>query len=232
MAAGHEVRLLERSQCDDALILRLSRPAGYLFAAGQYLILEIETAGGPQRRTFSHASAPGDPDIEIMTRLSDSEFKQALGDMVPGDAAYVRGPGGRLHLPEAEPVVFLAGGVGITPIRSLIRDAEIRGDDLEAVLLFGNRDDRCIPYRQELDALTLSRTHVVHVLEHPIEPWQGERGFIDPGLISRHVNEPKRWYYMIAGPPPMVEAMGRCVAALGIDPARVTLERFGAPTSG
>lgn len=230
MPASYEITLLERHLCaDDVLHLVLERPDGYEFKAGQWFRLTLQTAEGPQTKTFSHASAPADPRVEMATRLSSSAFKRAMVDLVPGDTVTMLGPGGRFLLPEeADNVVFLVGGVGITPVRSVLRDMANRGRRFsDAVLVYGNRDESCEPFLDELSALRGLGLRIVRVLERPPAGWGGETGFITAEMVSRHAGAAGSGLYVIAGPPVMVTAMNQVLDELDVAVDRRLVESFG-----
>lgn len=221
------VRTIRRCGAD-IILATLELPEGYQYRAGQWFRLTLVTPDGPETRTLSHAAAPSDGVIELATRLSPSSFKQALDDVVEGDRVEISASGGRLALP-AEPtnVTFLAGGVGITPIRSLVRDAGANGSSLQgALLLYGNRDESCIPYREELEGYAHAGLTTVHVLEHPSDGWKGESGFITADVVRRHVR-PEDRTFIISGPPVMVEAMERLLDELSVPAAQRKVESFG-----
>ena len=101
-----------------------ARPAGFDFVAGQYLELTLPNLQGPDAvHTFSISSAPADDDLSITTRMRDSAFKQALRAMEPGTAVSIEGPFGAFcpGRESARPVVLIAGGIGVTPMRSFLR---------------------------------------------------------------------------------------------------------------
>lgn len=212
---------------EDAVALRFERPPGYEFIAGQYAVLTPGAQGGIHGKPLTIASAPGDGWLEFTTRLSDSEFKRALAAMGPGSAARVSAPAGRLSLPnDVTRFVFLVGGVGITPARSMLRDAIASGRDTDTVLFYGNRSEGCVPYRAELDDMAAHGVRVVHVLERPAEGWSGETGFITADLVRRHVTPAPGIRWIVAGPPVMVEAMERVLDDLGIPAEERMVERF------
>lgn len=231
MIRNHESRLLSTVPCGTGVAtFRFERPEGYEYRAGQWLRLTLQTATGPETKTFTHSSAPGDPELEITTRLSGSPFKQALAGLAEGDAVTIAGPGGRLALPEgASRVVFLVGGVGVTPARSLLRDAAQRGRRFDdALVIFGNRDESCAPYLDELSSLGDIGVRVVPVYESAGPEWAGERGLVTAEMVRRHVDPADGRPFVVAGPPVMVEAMEAVLDELGIDDTRRIIERFGA----
>jgi ferredoxin-NADP reductase len=226
----YPVELLEKQRCgDDVLIARFARPDSYSFRAGQWFRLFIDTAEGEIAETFSHCSAPGDATLEMTTRLSGSAFKNALAALEPGAVVAVSDPGGRLAIPEsARRVAFLVGGVGITPVRSLLRDALQSGRVFDDALLFyGNRDARCTPFAEEFAAMGEIGVRLVLCLERAPNGWEGERGFITAETVRRHVDPLDGRPFLVAGPPVMVEAMECVLDELGVGDSSRIVERFG-----
>jgi ferredoxin-NADP reductase len=208
---------------------RFGKPAGYSFEPGQYFSLTLDTREGEQTKHFSHCDAPGDPYVELTTRLSGSAFKDALLDLRMDDLVRIAGPRGRLTLPDGTMRVgFLVGGVGITPAHSIIRDAVSRATGLDVLTFFGNPDQSCIPFKAEFDEIEATHPGIrfVHVLQLPPEGWDGERGFISAELVRRHCDPLDGRYWISAGPPAMTDAMTRVFAELGVPQERVAMERF------
>lgn len=232
MATRYEVVLLGTNLCgDDVLTLRFSRPEGYSFAPGQWFRLTLPTVAGDVTETFSHCSAPSDPDIEMTTRLSGSDFKNALAALEPGARVSITGAGGRLAIPaRAERMCFIVGGVGITPVRSMLRDAATTGRHFQdALLLYGNRVERCMPFAEELEGMSSLGVRVVHCIERPSETWNGERGFITADVVRRHVDPDDGRPFLVAGPPVMVSAIEIVLDELAVPNERRIVEHFGAP---
>lgn len=233
MAETITVQVVESCRCgDEILMVRFERPNGYSFRAGQWFRLTLDTELGVESRTFSHASTPADDWIELTTRLSDSAFKRTLQRLSPGDSAGLGPSGGRLTLAEdADFVAFLAGGVGIAPLRSMLRDAAQRGRQFrDAVLFYGNRDDTCEPYLSEFEAMAEQGVRVVRVLERAPTGWEGETGFITGDIVSRYAQPLDGRQFFIAGPPPMVSAMDSLLDELGVDADLRHEETFGTPS--
>jgi ferredoxin-NADP reductase len=214
---------------EDVATLSVERPGGLTFNAGQWLRLEIATDEGPQARTLSVASAPQDALLEFATRISDSAFKRALARMRPGDRVRIAGPGGRLSLSETVVTVgLLVGGVGITPVRSILRARRIAEKPFEdAALFYATRDIECVPFDADLAAMGAVGVRVVHVPEEAPPEWSGERGRIDADIVRRHVPAPRERPWVVAGPPPMVLAMEAVLDELGVPTEQRHVERFG-----
>lgn len=232
--AAIRVAFLGKSVCgEDVAIARFARPDAFEFRPGQWIRLTLKTAEGAQTKTFSLASAPADSVLEIATRLTGSAFKNALATLSPGDEVEIVGPGGRLRIPTgADRVACLVGGVGVTPVRSILRDASQTGRRFEDVVLFyGDRGAACTAYREELESYAAIGVRVVAVYEHADEHAGGERGFITAEMVRRHVETPTDYSFVVSGPPVMVVVMERLLDDLGIPAERRAVESFGPTTA-
>lgn len=228
MLSSFDVRVLSVATCGDILTVRLSRPPGFEFKPAQWLRLTVPGVRD-DTRTFTIASAPADDWLEITTRRSVSEFKVALAALEHDSQVSIAGPGGRLRLPDgAQAVAFVVGGVGITPVRSILRDAVGRGQVFDdAVVIYGNRDPECVPYSSELEALDAWGVRVAHIYESAPASWSGPRGFISADLVRSLVDPHDGRPFVVAGPPAMVDAMIKVLDELEIEPARRIVESFG-----
>lgn len=213
--------------------LHLAKPEGFTFKAGQavYLTLpDIENADGKGRvRTFSIASAPGDADLVIATRLSDSAFKRALAGLDAGATVEIEGPYGDLTLPATDPrpAVFLAGGIGVTPFRSMVRDDGSRTSGRDMTLFFSNRtaDDAAFVSELEKAACDNPRFRLVATMTDAAD-WQGERGLITRDMIERYVGDLAGSVFSLAGPPAMVAAMNTMLIEAGVSSDDIHAEEF------
>jgi glycine betaine catabolism B len=230
VVASYRTKIEWLQRCGaDIITVGIARPPGYTFRAGQWFRLTVDTPAGPQTRTLSHASAPGDDWVELTTRLSSSEFKRSLGVLDVGAEVEIGPSGGRLTLPSSdERLTALVGGVGITPLRSLLRDARQSGTVFkDALVVYGNRDVSCEPYVSELLEMQDVGVRLVRVLERADDDWTGEWGFITAEMLARYGGADNDRAFVIAGPPVMVQAMRRVLSELDISDDRVRVEAFG-----
>jgi len=224
----HATKMTDRHLwCEDVYSCRFERPKDYSFGAGQYLMLRLPTSDGTLAKPFSHASAPGDSWIEVTTHFSGSKYKSALADLEPGSEVSVSPALGRLQIPADDPVTFLVGGIGITPVRSMLRDAAQRHTGLTGTLFYGNRSPQCVVYRDELDSYESDGIRTVHVFERESNEPAAEEGFITAELVKHHV-DPTHGPFVTTGPPAMITVMERVMDELDIEPERRVIERFGA----
>jgi ferredoxin-NADP reductase len=215
----------------------LKRPDGFEFSAGQAVYVTLrnlaESDTNGRVRTFSIASSPQDPELMIATRLRDTSFKRDLMRLPVGTAVEIEGPYGDLSLHEdsARPAVFLAGGIGVTPFRSMILDATKRGLPHRLFLFYSNRSSEVTAFLAELAALEKQnpRFKLIATITDPIgarTDWNGERGYITQEMILKHVGDVAAPIYYIAGPPAMVSAMETLLRDAGVKNGDVRAEMF------
>lgn len=232
--------LLEKiERAPDTASYRFSRPADYKFEPGQFFTITIPSPEGPLKHTFSHCDSPAEDFIELTTRLTGSDFKNTLDALPLGAEAEFHGPMGRFVFRyDAPKIAFLTGGVGITPVRSMLRHlADTRGagrvDGQELVLFYGCMTEDGILYQEELDGLaqTIPGLRMVPVITKPSESWTGYCGFITADIIRAELADPGAWTYYVVGPPPMITAMQKVLAELKIPEAQTVVESFAGYTS-
>lgn len=214
-----------RPVAEGTVEVTLERPAGFTFDAGQYLqvrlpALRARDPKGPSR-VFSITSSPLDEDaVSIAYRDTGSGFKQTLQELSIGDEVIIEGPHGFYTLPldPSRPVVFVAGGIGITPFLSMLRfAAEADRTSPRVTLLYANRNRKSAAFLEELDGLA-RRSSRLTLRKH--------FGAIDEPFLQGSVKDlaAQRWY--IAGPPAMVDAVRGSLNSLGVDPLDVLFEEF------
>ncbi len=234
----HEVRLLRHETvAEGTMAFHLSRPEGFGFSAGQAMLVSLiappETDSEGDSRTFTIASAPHEPELMVATRMRDTAFKRVLKSLPPGSALTIDGPDGQMVLESdtSRTIVFLAGGIGITPFRSMAMHAAHAKLAHRIVLFYGNRRREDAAFFDELQDAERRNPNfrLVPIMSEPqksAQPWSGETGFIRPELIERYVPEPKSALYYFAGPPAMTEAMHTLVENLGLDEKSMRYEEF------
>jgi ferredoxin-NADP reductase len=150
-----------------------------------------------------------------------------------GTRVNIEGPFGKLTLPEHEtrPVVFLAGGIGITPFRSILVHAVTQNPLHPLVLFYSNRRPEDAPFLQELQDLQRKIPDFTFVgtmtqLEKSNRPWKGERGYLDHVMLARHLHEIESPFYYIVGPPAMVKGFRTTLETAGVPRADIRTEEF------
>lgn len=229
------VTLLEKIPWSpDTVTYRFSRPPEYHFEPGQFFRLTIPSPNGPLAHYFSHCDSPTEGHVELTTRLTGSDYKNALDGLPLGAEVQFEGPMGRfLFRYDAPKIAFLTGGIGITPIRSILRHLADTGgagriEGQELVLFYGSMTEEGIPYKDQLDefARTIPGLRVVHVITKPSESWQGYSGFITADIVRAELGDPGGWTYYIVGPPPMITAMEKVMEQLEVPESQRLVEGF------
>ncbi|NLE73093.1 MAG: FAD-dependent oxidoreductase [Actinobacteria bacterium] len=212
---------------------RFVKPEGFTYSAGQWFTITIPSPSGPLKKPFTYSSSPTEPFLQLTTRLSGSDFKNALDSLTPGAPVDMQGVFGNFTLkPGLTKLAFLAGGIGVTPIRSILRYlTDTGGGGLEIVVFYGNLDEDNIPFKGEFDEFEqkLPGVRVVHVLSQPADDWAGYKGFITAEVIGRELGDAAAWTFYTSGPPPMVAAMRTALETLAVPPERQVEESFGPP---
>ena len=238
-----ETHLLDRQEvADETMAFFLEKPAGFIYQAGQSLNLTLidpsQTDGKGNTRLFSLVSAPHEPMLEIATRIRDSVFKQVLKSLSIGTKLACEGPFGSttLHRDSAQPAVFLAGGIGITPFISMLRDNQQKSllrDELprEFYLFYSNRRPEDAPFLDELQAKSQENPHLHLIatmtdLKKNDTDWVGETGYIDQAMLEKYLPQPNDAIYYLAGPSPMVKAMLDLLQRMEIDELHIKTEEF------
>ena len=205
----------------------------FSFKPGQYCLVKIPVGDKQLDHALSIASSPTRRDrLLFATRKSDSLYKQSFFALKPGDRVSLMGPMGRFIYDENSAYsVFLSGGIGITPLMSMIEYVADRHPDHRVILLFGNRSPGEIPFRRELDGLARSHANitVIHTVSSPGdggETWQGETGRVNQALIQRSVTNLDHALFYICGPPGMVSGLKSLLEQLSISHERIKFENF------
>ncbi len=221
---------------DGTMAFHFAKPEGFTFVAGQSTELTLvdppESDAEGNTRTFTIACAPTDPDIVIATRLRDTAFKRSLQSVAIGTCVSAEAPSGDfvLHDDVTVPAVFLAGGIGITPCRSIIRDLVRRGVSRPVWLFYSNHRPEDAVFFGELqqDADASPWLHFVPTmtdLDRSSREWHGAVGPINRDLLSRHIPIREPIYYL-SGPPGMVKAMRQMLAAAMVRDEIIRTDEF------
>jgi predicted ferric reductase len=227
-------RVIEvREERGDAWTLALEpvNHRGMRFRAGQFAWLTLKNSPfSLQQHPFSFSSSALQTDRFDLTIKELGDFTSTIKNFKPGDAAFVEGPYGAftLDMKSNREVVFIVGGVGITPIVSILRTLRDMGDQRRMALIYGNSDWESILFREELDSLEQNlNLKIVHVLENPPEDWTGETGLISEEIITRYLPEnPAQSDYFICGPPAMMDIVEPFLRERGIPLRQIFSERF------
>ena len=231
---GFEAPLVERREvAQDTMAFRF-HVSGHApsFQPGQ--ACDVTLPDG-QRHSFAIASSPTNGrTMMFAARMRDTPFKETLRHLPFGAAVHIGPPTGTFTLPgdPARPVVFLAGGIGITPFRSMLKSMVDTGDRRPATLLYSNPTPQATAFLDELEAwkgpLDLTLVPTITKPETGGGEWKHEEGRIDAAMVQRHVRPgllAKSIVY-VSGPPAMVQTMAALVRSLGVRTANLKLDEF------
>lgn len=221
-------------------------PSLFEFNAGQYAYFDLDDVVADDKgstRHFTISSSPTENFIMLSTKIRDSPYKQRLSTLKVGDTVDVRGPEGEFILPEnaSESLIFLSGGIGVTPFRSMINYASDKHLPLKIILFDSNKNQQNILFKKEFDDLAALNENikVVHTLSgdnsdrnnvsNTTDVWKGEKGRISKEIILKHVdtNTLNNSIFYVCGPPDMLKSMQLLLEnEMDIPKERIKVEEF------
>jgi ferredoxin-NADP reductase len=203
--------------------------------AGQYFWVDLlQSKYEDERGLRRHISVVTSPNergvLGLCTRLRDTAFKKTLAELPVGAEVDVEHPKGEFQLPQEtdRPYVFVAGGIGITVFRCMLRYISEEKLPHRVTLLYSNRDRESTAFLDELAELERENDNIRIVLTMTDdETWEGERRRIDETFLRDHLGEDLDSYtYLVAGPPPMTEGMVETLKLAGIAEEHIRPDRF------
>ena len=224
----------------DVKTFRLMNPLGgvlpFSYLPGQFLTVTVPTGDKPARRSYTIASSPTQHDYVELT-VKHKEGGEASGYLLTtvreGDLLEFSGPAGSFTFTgrECKCILLIGGGVGITPLMSVLRYLTDRSWPGDIYLIYGCRTPDDIIFRRELEYLQRRHTnvHVVITISHPEgTDWGGSTGRIGKKLIGESVPDLASRYVYVCGPVPLMEGVKKTLIELGVPKERVKTEAFGA----
>src|SRR5579863_669519 len=235
---GFTCKLKERKEvAEGTMAFRFEKPSGWTFKAGQYLDMTLldpsETDSEGNVRSFSIASAPHEETLLVATRMRDTAFKRVLKTMPLRTAVKIEGPSGDLILQNdvTRASVFLAGGIGITPFRSIIHWTAKEKLPNRIALFYSNRRPEDAPFLADLQSIARDNPKFKLIasmteMEKSHLSWKGETGLINQKMLEKYLRGETSPIYYIAGPPAMVKALHEMLSKIGIDDDGIRAEEF------
>lgn len=232
------VKLLDKIEvAEGTMAFHFEKPDGFDYKAGQFADYTLqdppETDEEGNTRGFTLSSAPFEPYLGATTRLRDTAFKRVLKNAPIGTEVALDAPYGSftLHNNVARPAVFLTGGIGITPARSIVLQADHDKTAHKIVVFYSNKRPEDTAYLDELAKLAESNENFTFVptmdhMETSQRSWDGETGVIDKAMLSRYLDDLTTPIYYLCGPPGMVKAMRTLLNAAGVDDDDIRTEEF------
>ena len=219
------------------MAFHFEKPAGLTFKAGQFgdftLINPVETDTEGNTRGFSLASAPYEGDLMFATRMRDTAFKRVLRTMEIGTEVSLDAPYGSftLHNNARIPAVFLTGGIGVTPVRSIILQATHDNLPHKIFLFDSNRRPEDAAFLNQLMEAQKKNQNYTFVgtmteMEKSSWRWDSETGYITKAMLVKYIRDLTLPIYYLAGPAAMVTAMRKTLNEAGVDDDNIRTEEF------
>jgi ferredoxin-NADP reductase len=232
---GTIILLTKKEVARNTKAFYFSKPEGFDYKAGQSIDLtlinppELDEEGNT--RAFSLTSAPYEENLIITTRLRDTAFKRVLNNLSEREELKMVGPFGSftIHNDFKKPAVFLTGGIGITPVRSIINQAAKDNLDHKLFLFYSNRTQEEAAFLQEFQDLqsTYSNFTFVPIVTQESGPdRKGKTGRISNEMIAEYVKDLQLPIYYICGPAGMVSALKQTLLDAGVDEDNIRTEDF------
>ena len=201
---------------------------GFDYKPGQYLMLEIDVEDPEgNTRPLSIASSPTEDFILLSTKIRGTPFKQKLAALNAGGKVKVMGPMGNFILKEdAKEIVFLGGGIGITPFRNMIKYACDKKLPIKMTLLYSNKAPADICYKDEWPLFEEQNPNlkVVNTITDATTNWNGRTGRINEAMIREFSSADTLFY--ICGPPGMVTALSELLKTMNVPISNIKIEKF------
>jgi ferredoxin-NADP reductase len=234
----YQSKLLHRAEVAyQTISIQVERPSGFTFEVGQFVDLGVpdRAADDPQgpSRSLSIASAPGAGHLEFLMRLRDTPYKRALATMPIGAPLVIEGPFDDFLLPARSwrELVFIAGGIGIAPFLSVLRDAAAERRELRVTLFYSNRRPEDTVALDELRGLQseIPGFRLVATMTRAAESalgWEGETEHLGIGLFERYLPDVVGPDYYISGAPTLISELRMALLGAGVANDAVRIELF------
>jgi ferredoxin-NADP reductase len=236
--AIYKVKLKRRQEiASGTMAFHFEKPQGFSYTAGQFgdvtLANPPETDTEGNTRTFTLASAPYEGDLMVATRMRDTAFKRVLKTMALGTEVSLNAPDGSLtlHSDARIPAVFLSGGIGVTPVRSIVLQATHDKLPHKIVLFDSNRRPEDAAFLDELAEAQKRNPNFTLIgtmteMEKSSQVWRGETGYVTQAMLLKSVHDLSLPIFYISGPPAMVAAMRKVLDDSGVKGDKIRTEEF------
>jgi len=210
---------------------RLVRPDGFEFTPGQFLAVRVLVEGKPHVRCYSISSAPHTRGyLEISVRRQGLVSGMLHATVRAGSTLTVMRPAGQFVYPadDDRPLALIAGGVGITPVLSMLRHGVASDPARPITLLYSARREEDVAFNHELHVLAERnpQVRIAVTLTQPVAPTRVRTGRIDRQMLTQYIPAPAHTVFCLCGPGPMIEGLRVVLQELGVPPAQVRYEQF------
>lgn len=233
MLSDYRTQFLEKIQRTPSCIsYRFRTPENFTFTAGQHMVVELDA---DLAHPLTISSSPKETEyLEFTKRMTGSDYCQRLESLKKGENINVKGPLGRFCFDyDSGTVVMIAGGIGITPFRSILTNlAGNMKKPCSIILLYGNLHKEDIAFRDELENLSIPQYRLIHVLSDPTGVENAYQGFVTSEIIAREIPDWTTAHHMVSGPPVMVAAIKEALLTLNVEEKKIRTDVFLGYTAG
>lgn len=221
----------------DTMAFHFEKPENFNYKAGQFadytLINPSQTDAEGNTRAFTISCAPYEDDIMFTTRMRDSAFKRVIQEMPIGTEVVFDAPYGSftLHNNTSIPAVFLTGGIGITPVRSILLQATHDIAPHQIFVFYSNKTPKDAAFLIDLNNIQEKNKNITLVpsmtdMEGSDQKWKGEEGFFTKEMLQKYIVDLQKPIYYLSGPKTMVTAVRKTLNEAGIDDDNIGTEEF------
>lgn len=198
------------------------------YTAGQFIELTLPALNGDNRRWFTVSNSPHEGVVTITTRVglaAHTDFKRTLADLQPGDPVTISEPLGDFVLPKLlqTPLIFVAGGIGITPFHSMLTWLTHAGEERPIKMLYSVRTEDDIIFQDTFEA---ANQHVTIVVNQPSAAWGGERGELTAEMILGLKKPATDTLLYLSGPEPFVQRLQKELLKAGVSNQQIVVDEF------
>lgn len=230
------IQILQRTR--DVKSVRFRKPDRFNYLPGQWISVTLGNENEQKTKPLSLSSSPTEDFLEITKRLTGHDFSNALDVLKVGDKALLKGPYGNLTFHgDYDKICMLSGGIGITPLRSMICYSTDKGLKTDITLIYSNRYEDSIAFEDDFKRMeTLNPNFkIIITITNPSPNWKGLTGRINRKMIGETVPDYADRIFYTTGPKAMVDAMRSILSEIGLTEEQVKYEYFtgylGAPSS-
>lgn len=229
----YQVKLINKYQLATGTVaFEIQKPEAFIFVPGQTLDVSLLDSTDldikERQRIFSIASSPLEKNLLFITKITDSLFKQKLDNLKINDSLEVGGPYGifKIHENAQIPAVFIAGGIGIAPFRSMIINDKDHDFPHRILLFFSNKDSQKILFHFTFSNINHAHFQYIPTITDQAADWQGEVGRINSQMIQKYILNLTEPIYYLAGSKQMVESIKKMILGLGVSADRIKQSIF------
>lgn len=233
--AIYNSKLISKKQiADGTMEFILEKPQDFKYRAGQFFDIFLEKKSADAKKSsyvhgFSFASAPFEEYLVAATRMRNSDFKNAIRDLPDNTALQLDACFGNFTLPKdtSRPIVFIIGGIGITPVRSMVAQASHDKTEHQLTLIFANKNPAYAPYTKDLEQFAAQNPNFKFVPTYTdTKVANAESGRVTIDMIRRYVPDLNAATFYLSGPAGMVRATREILMAADVDEDYIRTEEF------